>query len=93
MRGVRVSGVCMCRESSTVATVATIGDHDAISLFVMSVEQVLNIWVPHGSVVTLEELSCLRGGWEAWRPLASPSCWAGLRMIASHGGESCAKGH
>ena len=90
---VHVSGACMSRESSTVANVATIGDHDAISLVVMSVEQVLNIWVPHGSVVTLEELSFLRGGWEAWRPLASPSCWAGLRMIASHGGESCAKEH
>ena len=58
---VRVSGACMCRESSTVANAATIGDHDAISLVVMSVEQVLNIWVPHGSVVTLEELSFLRG--------------------------------
>ena len=28
---VRVSGACMSRESSTVANVATIGDHDAIS--------------------------------------------------------------
>ena len=90
---VRVSGACMCRESSTVANAASIGDHDATSLVVMSVEQVLNMWVPHGSVVTFDELSFLRGGLEAWRPLASPSCWAGLRMIASHGGESCAKGH
>ena len=62
MRRVRVSGVCMCRVSSTVANAATIGYHDAISLVVMSVEQVLNIWVPHSSVVTLEELSVLRGG-------------------------------
>ena len=59
---VHVSGACMCRESSTVANAASIGDHDAISLVVMSVEQVLNIWVPHGIVVTLEELSFPRGG-------------------------------
>ena len=40
---VHVSGACMSRESSIVANVAIIGDHDAISLVVMSVEQVLNI--------------------------------------------------
>ena len=45
-----------------MANAATIGDRDAISLVVMSAEQVLNIWLPHGSVVILEELSFLRGG-------------------------------
>ena len=39
---VRVSDACMFRVLSTVANAAAIGDHDAVSLFVMSVEQVLS---------------------------------------------------